>query len=198
MVGRTEAERRGGQKIPRAWDPNLIAAHGPITAAEQQFVADHVVTGRAGRMAVEVGCGTGRFTSWLHHAHGYYVTGLDLSPLNLSLACVRGEGPGLSYVAHDAESGPPPGLPVDGVDLVVGRMTTRYLRDPERLLRQVRDRWLRPGGCLYLQVLARPFKDERQGWITPENLARYMDGWSSRQRMDEGPRAHLVLRTSHR
>ncbi|MFG2753906.1 class I SAM-dependent methyltransferase [Streptomyces xanthophaeus] len=77
-------------------------------------------------------------------------------------------------------------------------MTTRYLRHPERLLRQVRDRWLRPGGCLYLQVLARPLQDALQGWMAPENLPRYMDGWPSRQRMDEGPRAHLVLRTSHR
>lgn len=180
------------------WDPDLIASHGPITAAEQQFVTDHMITRRAGRTAVEVGCGTGRFTHRLHHAHGYVMTGIDLSPHNLALARIRGQEPGLSYAAHDAEKGPPPGLPVDGVDLVVARMTTRYLHNPERLLRQIRDRWLRPAGCLYLQVLAKPFPDQRQGWLAPENLPRYMDGWSSRQRMDEGPRAHLVLRTSRR
>ncbi|MFD4916986.1 class I SAM-dependent methyltransferase [Streptomyces virginiae] len=95
------------------------------------------------------------------------MTGLDLSPHNLRLARLRGQGPGLSYTAHDAETGLPPGLPVDGVDLVIARMTTRYLRDPLRLLRQVRDRWLRPGGCLYLQVLAQPFPDELQGWVAP-------------------------------
>ncbi|MFG2715257.1 class I SAM-dependent methyltransferase [Streptomyces goshikiensis] len=186
------------RRIPGPWDLNMIAGHGPITAAEQLFVAEHMVTGRAGRTAVEVGCGTGRFAQWLHHAHGYYVTGLDLLPHNLSLARFRGQRPGLSYAAHDAETGPPPGLPVDGVDLVVARMITRYLCDPERLLRQVRDRWLRPGGCLYLQVLAKPFPDELRGWVAPENLPRYMDGWAGRQRMDEGPRAHLVLRTSPR
>ncbi|WP_229895808.1 bifunctional 2-polyprenyl-6-hydroxyphenol methylase/3-demethylubiquinol 3-O-methyltransferase UbiG [Streptomyces sp. ADI95-16] len=70
-----------------------------------------MVTGGAGRTAVEVGCGTGRFAHWLHHAHGYHVTGLDLPPHNLRLARLRGQGTGLSYAAHDAETGPPPRTP---------------------------------------------------------------------------------------
>ncbi|MFB0631642.1 class I SAM-dependent methyltransferase [Streptomyces sp. AB3(2024)] len=99
------------RRNPGLWDLNMVAAHGPVTAAEQLFVAEHMVTERAGRTAVEVGCGTGRFAHWLHHAHGYHVTGLDLSPHNLGLARLRGQGTGLSHAAHDAETASAPPSP---------------------------------------------------------------------------------------
>lgn len=178
------------------WDEGFIAPHGPITPAEQQFVLDHVAIRAAGRTAVEAGCGTGRFAYQLHHEHGYRVTGLDLVPANLHLARVRGEAPALSYMRHDVESGPPPGLPVDGVDLVVARRTTLYLRHPQRWIHQVRTRWLRPGGCLYLQVLGVEFDDERtSARIGPEDISGYTAGWSTCARFDEGPRTHLALHT---
>ncbi|MFD9356424.1 class I SAM-dependent methyltransferase [Streptomyces sp. NPDC060031] len=178
------------------WDERFIAQHGPITPAEQQFVNDHVLIRTAGRTAVEVGCGTGRFAHQLHHAHGYHVTGLDLAHANLQLARVRGEAPGLLYMRHDVETGPPPHLPVDGIDLVVARQTTLYLRDPQRWIHQVRTRWLRPGGCLYLQVLGDEFDDQRVGRIGPENIASYTVGWATCAHLDEGPRTHLALHTS--
>lgn len=180
-----------------SWDEGFIAPHGPITPAEQQFVNDNVLIRVAGRAAVEAGCGTARFAYRLHHDHGYHVTGLDLVPANLHLARVRGEAPGLSYMRHDVESGPPPGLPIDGVDLVVARRTTLYLRHPQQWIHQVRTRWLRPGGCLYLQVLGAEFDDQRLGHrIGPEDICGYTLGWSRYERFDEGPRTHLALHSS--
>ncbi len=80
------------------------------------------------RTVLDVGCGCGRFCSWLQH-RGLRVTALDRSPG--MLACLRRRLPECPAVLADAHALP---LPDGAVDVVLFVTTLEFLEDPGRAL----------------------------------------------------------------
>ncbi|MFD9562189.1 class I SAM-dependent methyltransferase [Streptomyces sp. NPDC059994] len=188
----------GRRTSPLVWD--AWAAEGlrsvPVSERELAFFASHAAYHRAGT-AVDAGCGTGGLSRRLRD-FGYRVTGLDTSVVSLDLARAHGHGLGLTYQQHDLEAGPPPGMPAGGCDLVAARLLLPFLTDPEAWLHEVRGRWLRPGGCLYLGVAFGDAGALVRGQLPREAIARLCAGWEFRARRDLGLLTCLILRSPMR
>jgi ubiquinone/menaquinone biosynthesis C-methylase UbiE len=92
-----------------------------------------------GRRALEIGCGEGRVTRDLR-AHGYAITGLDVSPTLVRLASQA--DPGTEYRAADAAGLP---FPDAAFDLVVAYNSLMDVDDLVAVLREAA-RVLLPGG----------------------------------------------------
>ncbi|MFF3460700.1 class I SAM-dependent methyltransferase [Streptomyces sp. NPDC002730] len=184
-----------GPVSPTAWD--AWAAEGRVSHMVSDSEVDQFirhVPDRRGRVAVDAGCGMGKFSRRLR-AFGYDVTGVDFSPVSLDIARRGGHGFGLRYVHHDLDAGDPPALPVRGVDLVVCREVLPFLTDPEGWLERVRTQWLRPAGQAYLVVPPGEEQRLQRGQMTKPAVARLCEGWSSAVRYDLGPLTCLVLRS---
>ncbi|HEY8985329.1 MAG TPA: class I SAM-dependent methyltransferase [Streptomyces sp.] len=131
------------------WDAWTADGRGfrQLTDGELERFTLHLPPHR-GRVAVDASCGIGVFSRQLQR-FGYDVTGIDYSDAALTAARRTGM-PHLRYLNHDLDTGDPPGLPQHGIDLVVCRFVLPFLHDPADWTRRVRDRWLRPGGWMYI------------------------------------------------
>src|SRR3982751_164933 len=98
--------------------------------------------------AIDLGCGTGRFTGLLAGHFAEVVVGVDPSGPMLAAAAAQSAGAkGVRFVRAAAER-----LPVadSSVDLVFLSMVYHHFADEGRALASVR-RVLRPGGCLCIR-----------------------------------------------
>lgn len=94
----------------------------------------------AGKDVLEVGCGRGGGTAFVHDRFGLRsMTGLDLARNAIEHACARYSAPGLEFAAGDAESLPFPDATFDAVLSVESSHcypdTPRFLRETHRVLR---------------------------------------------------------------
>lgn len=96
---------------------------------------------------LDLGCGTGSL-SLLLAAQGHRVTGLDLSPRMLDLACEKAEACGLAVTFLPGDASDPKGVG-SGYDVVLARHVVWALPDPTAALR-CWSRLLAPGGRLVL------------------------------------------------
>ena len=129
----------GYQLWAESWD----GTPSPIVAVEERALRPWMERLRV-RRAVDVGCGTGRWTARLAET-GAAVIGIDASPAMLAVAA---EKPGLRgrLAVADATC-----LPVDSgsADLVLCTLTLGHLRDHAAAMREFA-RLLQPGGTLIL------------------------------------------------
>ncbi|QEU93369.1 class I SAM-dependent methyltransferase [Streptomyces kanamyceticus] len=162
-----------------------------VTDTELRIFARHVPV-RCHQVALDAGCGSGNFSRQLHR-FGYDVIALDFAHSALE-AARRTPLPGVTYLHHDLDQGDPPGLQYRGIDLVVCRLVLPLLRDPVRWVRRVRDRWLRPGGRMYLVIPVGEHADQF-GRMTEQQISALCDGWAKSVRYDlRSTSACLVLR----
>ncbi|WP_407286437.1 class I SAM-dependent methyltransferase [Streptomyces sp. BP-8] len=180
---------------PAVWDTWAREGRTPydISVEEMRFLV-HQTSGRYGQVAIDAGCGIGKFSRSLRRL-GYHVTGIDYSVFSLRLARAEGWGPQLRYLHADLEDGVPPGLPRHDVDLVVARTVVPFLTKPAEWLQQVRDLWLAPEGLVYLVVPIGSEQPLQPGQMTRADIRALCSGWQV-ERRDSGGLARIVLRPS--
>lgn len=132
------------------WADTWDDTPSPIVALEQRTLLPWIEKLRP-RRAIDVGCGTGRWTARLS------AIGVDLSSAMLAVAAAK---PGLRgrLAAADAASLP---IASSAADLVLCALTLGHLSDPVSAIRELA-RILRPGGTLLLTDF-HPTAAE-QGW----------------------------------
>jgi len=144
---RPDESGRGGQECLRhisaadayaLWAPTWDSTPSPIVALEHRALLPWIEHLHP-RRAVDVGCGTGRWTSRLA------AIGIDISPAMLAAAA---EKPGLRgrLLAADATALP---LRTASADLVLCTLTLGHVRIPLAALHEL-SRVLEPGGTLIL------------------------------------------------
>ena len=98
-----------------------------------------------GKDVIELGCGTG-YVSWWLARRGAQVTGIDVSPAQLTTARRLAEvhGAAITFIEGNAES---TGLAAASFDFAIAEYGAAIWCDPSTRLREVW-RLLRPGGAL--------------------------------------------------
>lgn len=116
------------------------------------------------RDVLEVGCGAGGGAAYIARNYGpKSVTGIDLLPVNIAEAELRGSVPGLSFAVGDATALQ---FPDNSFDVVVNIESSHSYPSVETFLSEVK-RVLKPGG-VFLFADHRPVKDE---WGPDRTLA---------------------------
>jgi ubiquinone/menaquinone biosynthesis C-methylase UbiE len=105
---------------------------------------------------LELGCGTGKNTSWLAQV-ARQVVALDFSEGMLSKARERISSKNVQFIKHDLTLAWP--LQSESQDVVVGNLVLEHLRDLDPVFREAQ-RVLRSGGQLFLCEL-HPFRQLR-------------------------------------
>jgi ubiquinone/menaquinone biosynthesis C-methylase UbiE len=121
----------------------------PLIALEEPVVREAVGDVR-GLAVLELGCGTGRHTSWLASS-GAKVTAIDFSEGMLAEARRKlGDAPLVRWLSHDLHTP----LPYDAsaFDLIVSGLVLEHLQDLTGVFREAR-RVLRPGGRAVLSAM---------------------------------------------
>ena len=135
-----------------AWDPDQYARFGN-ERAQPFYDLVRMIAPRPGMRAIDLGCGTGELTRYLHETVGCVETvGLDNSPAMLARAdAFRGDG--VRFVSGDIgaiDHGTVEG--VDGpFDLVFSNAALHWLGDHHTLIPKLVS-LLAPGGQLVVQV----------------------------------------------
>ena len=161
---------------------------------EQVLAQDCPPVAGAGYQVLDLGCGTGWFTSQLAEMFGgpeTSVTGVDLSAGMLDYARAAG-APGIRWLVADAESLP---LEDNSLDLVFSNLMIQWCRDSAGVLAECR-RVLRPGGQLFISTLLDGTLDElRTAWYQADPEHEHVNRFESEsafrgQALDElpGPR----------
>jgi SAM-dependent methyltransferase len=119
-----------------------------------------------GHELLDIGCGTGRFTS-LFEVRGAVVTGLDLDPSMLALARGRVHG---RLVEGDAHRLP---FPAQSFDVTVAITLLEFLADPAQVVAEMA-RVTRPHGRLVIGTL-----DPRSPWGLAHRRRLLEAPWSS-------------------
>lgn len=151
----TDAGAAGEEEYVLATGPDaamrlelLEQLYGPAT---EGLLAELVPTGS--EMAVaDIGCGVGTVVSWLGTRLGPRgsVTGVDISPEQLSVAAHRATRLGLTNVQFHCASVYDTGLPRRRYDLVCCRSLLSHLRDPQAAVLEMAS-LVTPGGTLLLE-----------------------------------------------
>ncbi|WP_369380456.1 methyltransferase domain-containing protein [Streptomyces sp. cg36] len=180
------------------WDP--IYEEGkdwrPVTDAEMAAFASHAEP-RPGQCAVDLGCGTGRLARRLH-TMGYRVTGVEISAAALAKAR-EDPSPGPTWLVHDIQTGPPPGIAPGSVDVITLRLVIAFIPDRPALMEQARA-LLRPEGLLYLvtPVVERVPADRRPIGLTGEEIKDLCRTWDTVGRWEMDWNDCLLLRPGRR
>ena len=111
-----------------------------------------------GRDVIEVGCGTGKNTTWLAD-RARSVLALDFSEGMLARARARVSAPHVRFVQHDVRDPWP--APDASADAVVGNLVLEHVEDLRPVYREAA-RVLRPGGRLWFCEL-HPERQRRGG-----------------------------------
>ncbi|WP_216586571.1 class I SAM-dependent methyltransferase [Streptomyces brasiliscabiei] len=136
------------------WDARYSDGWPALVTAKEAERFHRIVQPRPGMTAVDLACGTGKWTRQLA-AWSVRVTGYDYSTEALRQAGAAGLRDGLSYARWDIDADPiPPGLTPGSLDLVTCRHALPYL-EHARLLTDV-GRWLTPSGAFYALVRVAP------------------------------------------
>jgi len=138
---------RGGILVSNAARYDAFAHRLLLRSLFDGIAADIARVAPEGARVLEVGCGPGRLSMLLARRHGLRVTGLDLDPEMIELACVHaGEGNGdnraPSFVVGDVSA---ISFPDESFDLVVSTLSMHHWADPRSGLTEI-GRVLRPGG----------------------------------------------------
>jgi len=120
------------------WAAEWDSTPSPIVALEHRVLTPWIADLRP-RRAIDVGCGTGRWTAPLS------AIGLDLSPAMLAIAASK-HGLQGRLAAADATAIP---IRSNAADLVLCTLTLGHIRDPLSAMREFA-RILEPGGTLIL------------------------------------------------
>ncbi len=136
---------------------------------------------------LDLGCGTGRFTSALGEAYGCQVFGVEPSAAMLEVASSRGE-PQVVWKQGGAEDIP---LESSSVDLVFMSQVFHHLADPRRALDEIR-RVLTPSGHLAVRNGVRE-QNAELAWLEcfPEALEIEERRTPSRKELEETVCAHV-------
>lgn len=129
----------------RAYDRWFQTPWGRYTFALERAALERAAGPLQGRLVVDVGCGTGRFTQALQQ-QGACTIGVDLDPDMLIVAAERTAGP---WLVADAARLP---LLDHAVDLAVAVTVLEFVADPARVLAELA-RVTRPGGRLVVACL---------------------------------------------
>ncbi|MFI9724551.1 class I SAM-dependent methyltransferase [Streptomyces sp. NPDC052396] len=160
------------------WNAHYAAGHDfrPVTSEEKTAFGLNVGSGE-GRSALDIGCGTGGFASFLRD-QGYSVTGVDYAREAISMATARhGSAACLSFRHWNAESGSWPELP--SYDLISCRLSYAFIQKKAEFLERVKSR-LSPRGIFYVMT---PHTDKlplsRSGiGVSLEEVEELCRGWS--------------------
>ena len=104
---------------------------------------------------LDAGCGSGRYTHALRQLGFRHVTGVDLSELNIATATQRAAARAVSGLEY--RRGNVLDLPCESksFDFVLSNGVLHHTRDAAKGVRELL-RVLRPGGCGYFKVMAKP------------------------------------------
>ncbi|NVB77874.1 MAG: class I SAM-dependent methyltransferase [Kofleriaceae bacterium] len=102
----------------------------------------------AGKRAVDLGCGFGWVSRWLHENGAQTVLGIDLSENMISRARELTADPAVAYQIADIETLE---LPEAAFDFAFSSLTFHYIRDFDRLARMVQ-RSLTPGSHFVFSI----------------------------------------------
>ena len=127
------------------WAPSYASeAHNPLMTLEEEAMLG-LLPAVSGARALDLGCGSGRFSLGLRERFDARIIGIDPSPKMLSRAPLR---KGLSYIQAAAEALP---LADRSVDVVFMSMVWQHLRDRQLAGSQIA-RVLRIGGSLCIRT----------------------------------------------
>ncbi|MFI5611727.1 class I SAM-dependent methyltransferase [Amycolatopsis sp. NPDC051903] len=163
----------------------FLGPFGPSMAGEIRLAVELLAL-RPGQLALDVACGTGRFTRAFGEAVGTegLAIGLDGAPSMLTRAVAETPDPAnVAYLRADAVEPP---FPPSTVDAICCFAALHMLAEPERALDSFA-RILRPGGRLVLLTSA------RRDW-QPARIADTVGGILSGQRMFDRGEIAAALR----
>jgi len=132
-------------RAARAYDRWFQTPWGRYAFALERAALERAAGPLQGRLLVDVGCGTGRFTQALQ-LQGARTVGVDLGPDMLAVAAERAAGP---WLVADAAR-----LPFGDrtFDLAVAVTVLEFVADPARVVAELA-RVTRPGGRLVVACL---------------------------------------------
>ena len=137
----------------RAYDRWFQTPWGRYAFALERAALQQAAGPLQGRLVVDVGCGTGRFTQALQQ-QGARTVGVDLDPGMLTVAAERAAGP---WLVADAARLP---FGDQAFDLAVAVTVLEFVADPGRVLAELA-RVTRPGGRVVVACL---------NWASPWGL----------------------------
>lgn len=138
MTSETDSIREGYDRWSQVYDHDS----NPLLPLEEPVVRAAIGNQIAGLSVLELGCGTGRHTSWLGAA-GANITAVDFSPGMLEQARKKPHTDKASFLIHDLHEPLP--FVDQQFDLVVSGLVLEHIRDLALFFTEAR-RVLRPGG----------------------------------------------------
>ncbi|MFJ9121320.1 class I SAM-dependent methyltransferase [Streptomyces sp. NPDC102394] len=198
----------GSHHLSAACSNEKTGARSSAGIADEEVAHfEQIVRPRPGMTAVDLACGTGRWTRRLA-AWGMTVTGFDSCDAALAQAQAAGSYQGLSYMRWDIVADPIPAeLGPGQFDIVTCRYGLQSL-EPGRLLTDV-GRWLKPNGIFYALVRVDPghgpadrhprtdlgeqFTEVSPFSVTDEYVRRLGVGWAYRAVHELGPHRRVIV-----
>ncbi|MFR9757117.1 class I SAM-dependent methyltransferase [Streptomyces sp. TR06-5] len=165
----------------------------PLGPVEKRVLAD-LTAARRGR-ALDVGCGTGELAVFLAGL-GHTVDAADFAPGALRAARrEHRDAVGVRWIRRDIERDGTEGLAAGGYHLITLRLVVAFLRDRERVLRDL-GRLLRPGGALVVVTPVAEYlpSERRHIALDTDEIARLSQGWGESEQWDDRGTAIVVLR----
>src|SRR5512146_2229382 len=129
----------------RLWAPTYDGEPNPLLALEERVLGPLLLPAAAGRDAVDLGCGTGRWLERALAAGARNAIGLDQSPEMLARAAAK---PGLAARLLQADCARLP-LAASSADVLICSFVLGYVPDLENFVRQLA-RVARRGADLFI------------------------------------------------
>jgi 2-polyprenyl-3-methyl-5-hydroxy-6-metoxy-1,4-benzoquinol methylase len=161
------------------WDAHYTAGRDfrPVTKEEGAAFDLNVGPGKS-RSALDIGCGTGGFASFLRE-RGYSVEAVDYAESAISTANTRYHSTAdLSFRCWNAETDPWTVFPAH--DLITCRLSDAFIQEKSTFLHNVKSKLL-PGGVFYVMT---PHSDKlppgRNGiGVSAKEIEELHHGWNS-------------------
>ena len=131
----------------RSWE-TLVITWGIWSAPESEVHALGNLDDLRGKDAIELGCGTGYVSAWLHRL-GMRPVGVDITPKQLESARMFQKEFGIEYPLIEASAENVP-LPDASFDLAISEYGASIWCDPYAWIPEAA-RLLRPGGALVIR-----------------------------------------------